>query len=151
ERMVMEGKLYEGLGPQERYYLTQLLIDLFDEFVDSEAVTDELPHTALGAALDALRQREPSLELLCRFLSQGRALGGDESLWRRDEDIDDVLPFFGYVRHAELAALLPALERGLQPGGRGSGGQRATQPARPLLSATRLAVETERDLLSFTG
>jgi hypothetical protein len=150
-RVVMEGKLYEGLGPEERYYLTQLLIDLFDEFVDSEAVTDELPHPALVAALDALRQREPALEPLCRFLSQGRTLGGDEILWRRDEDIDDVLPFFGYVRHAELVTLLPALERSLQQAPRGAGGSRAIQSARPLLSAARLAVETERDLLSFTG
>src|SRR5260370_31755329 len=75
-RMVNEGKLYEGLEPQERYYLTQLLIDLFDEFVDSEAVTDEVPHPTLVSTLNALKNREPALEPLCRYFSQGRTLGG---------------------------------------------------------------------------
>jgi hypothetical protein len=150
-RMVNEGKLYDGLEPQERYYFTQLLIDLFDEFVDSEAVTDEVPHSTLVTALDALRSREPAVEPLCRYLSQGRTLGGDDVLWRRDEDIDDVLPFFGYLRRAELQNLVPALERALQPGARGAGGGRTTQAIRSLPSAIRLALETERDLLSFTG
>ena len=43
DRVVMGGQLYEGLAPEERYYLTQLLVDLFDEFVDSEAVSDSRP------------------------------------------------------------------------------------------------------------
>src|SRR5262245_17540108 len=30
-RMVFDGRLYEGLAEEERYYLTQLLVDLFDE------------------------------------------------------------------------------------------------------------------------
>jgi hypothetical protein len=144
-RLVNEGKLYEGLDPSERYYLTQLLIDLFDEFVDSEAVTDEAPHQNLVSALDALKAREPALEPLARFFSQGRTLGGEESLWRRDEDLDDVLPFFGYLRRAELTALGPALERGLQRAGA------SAKAARSLPAAVHLALETERDLLSFTG
>jgi len=144
-RLVNEGKLYEGLDPSERYYLTQLIIDLFDEFVDSEAVTDEVPHQNLVSALDALKAREPALEPLCRFFSQGRTLRGDETLWRRDEDLDDVLPFFGYLRRAELTALRPALERGLQRAGN------SAKAARALPGAVRLALETERDLLSFTG
>jgi hypothetical protein len=152
-RMANEGKLYEGLGPEERYYLTQLLIDLFDEYVDSEAVTDEIPHDRLVIALDELRRREPAMEPLCRAIAEGRTLGGNETLWPRDEDIDDVLPFFGYLRHQELAPLLPAFVRthsaGAGRGGRGkeSGGQ----ILRALPAALRLAVETERDLLSFTG
>jgi hypothetical protein len=150
-RLVNEGKLYEGLEPEERYYLTQLLIDLFDEFVDSEAVVDEIPHERLVAALDGLRAREPSLEPLCRYFIQGRTLGGDVSLWPRDGDIDDLLPFFGYVRQAELAPMLPALERALQGGARAGGKDRVLHPVKPLLSAARLALETERDLLSFTG
>jgi hypothetical protein len=144
-RLVNEGRLYEGLNPSERYYLTQLLIDLFDEYVDSEAVADEVPHRNLVAALDVLKAREPALEPLCRSFSQGRTLGGDEVLWRRDEDLDDVLPFFGYLRRAELPELLPALERGLQRAGN------AAKAARSLPAAVRLALETERDLLSFTG
>jgi len=144
-RVVNEGKLYEGLDPSERYYLTQLLIDLFDEFVDSEAVTDEAPHKTLVSALDALKSREPALEPLARFFSQGRTLGGDEILWRRNEDLDDVLPFFGYLRRAEMADLLPALEHGLQRAGS------TAKAVRSLPAAVRLAVETERDLLSFTG
>jgi hypothetical protein len=150
-RLVSEGKLYEGLEPEERYYLTQLLIDLFDEYVDSEAVVDEIPHERMIAGLDALRAREPSVEPLCRFFSQGRVLGGDDVLWPRDEDIDDLLPFFGYVRQAELTAMLPALERALQAGSRGAGKDRTLQAVKPLLTAARLALETERDLLSFTG
>jgi hypothetical protein len=144
-RVVNEGKLYDGLDAQERYYLTQLLIDLFDEFVDSEAVTDEVPHNNLVSALDALKSREPALEPLCRYFSQGRTLGGDDVLWRRDEDLDDVLPFFGYLRRAEMQNLVPALERGLQRAGS------AAKAARSLPAAVRLALETERDLLSFTG
>jgi hypothetical protein len=146
-RLTNEGKLYDGLAPEERYYLTQLLIDLFDEFVDSEAVTDEVPHERLVAALDALRRREPSLEPLARFFAQGRTLAADAILWPRDEDIDDLLPFFGYLRRAEIEPLLPALERALQRAGK----DRFLQPARALPAALRLALETERDLLSFTG
>lgn len=145
-RVVNEGKLYEDLEPPERYYLTQLLIDLFDEFVDSEAVTDEVPHAALVIALDALRDREPALTPL-RFFAQGRALGSDAVLWDRREDLDDLLPFFGYLRHTELPELLPHLERALQSPPRGG-----VPPAvRSLPSAIRLAIDTERDLLSFTG
>jgi hypothetical protein len=146
-RLVNEGKLYEGLPPEERYYLTQLLVDLFDEFVDSEAVTDEVPHDRLVTALDTLSGRVPALEPLARYFSQGRTLGGAETLWPRGEDIDDVLPFFGYLRHAEIEPLLPALEHAL---GR-TGKDRTVQPARPLPAALRLALQTERDLLSFTG
>ncbi len=145
DRIVNEGKLYEGLPAEERYYLTQLLIDLFDEYVDSESVTDEVEHHRLVASLDDLRQREPSLELMARAISQGRTLGGDQILWPRDEDIDDLLPFFGYIRHSELSLALPALERGLQRVGR------TGQAAKPLSTALRLALETERDVLSFTG
>jgi hypothetical protein len=150
-RVVNEGSLYDGLPPEERYYLTQLLIDLFDEFVDSEAVVDEIPHDRLVAGLDALRAREPALEPLSRYLAQGRTLGGDDTLWPRGEDIDDLLPFFGYLRQIELAALLPALERALQPSAMGGSKDRSLHPVRPLLSAVRLALDTERDLLSFTG
>jgi hypothetical protein len=162
-RMVNDGKLYEGLDPSERYYLTQLLIDLFDEFVDSEAVTDEIDHRALLDALDGLRDREPAMEPLGRFFAQGRTLGGDDPLWDRDEDIDDVLPFFGYLRLTELQSLLPALEGALHsasgpsvpPSARGrrdrGGKNRSPQILRSLPGAVRLAIDTERDLLSFTG
>ncbi len=156
-RVVNEGKLYDGLPSDERYYLTQLLIDLFDEFVDSEAVTDEIPHERLVATLDGVHGREPDLELLVRAFSQGRTLGGDAPHWNRDEDLDEVLPFFGYLRHAELPALVPALERALRsssgpaPRGRGPRSARSSHDVRPLLDAIRLAIESERDLLSFTG
>src|SRR4051794_16127910 len=56
-RVVMEGKLYAGLEPEARYYLTQLLIDLFDEYVDSEAVSDELPLKALEEGLAPVQRR----------------------------------------------------------------------------------------------
>jgi hypothetical protein len=137
----------ERLPPEERYYLTELLIDLFDEFVDSEPVTDELPHERLVAALDTLRSREPALESLARYFSQGRTLGGGDTLWPRDEDIDDLLPFFGYLHRAEIEPTLPALERAIQR----ASNDRALQLVRPLPAALRLALETERDLLSFTG
>lgn len=153
ERMAIDGKLYQGLAPEERYYLTQLLIDLFDEYVDSEAVTDEVPHDRLVAALGDLRRREPALEPLCRAITEGRALSSDEPLWSRDQDIDDVLPFFGYVRHAELVTLQPVLQQasaaGAGPRGRGKTG--GDSILRALSAAVQLAVETERDLLSFTG
>jgi len=52
----MEGILYQGLTPEERYYLTQLLIDIFDEFVDSEAVSDDMPLAAVEEALAPVRR-----------------------------------------------------------------------------------------------
>jgi hypothetical protein len=150
-RVVNEGKLYEGLAAQERYYLTQLLIDLFDEFVDSEAVTDEVPHMTLVSALDALQSRTPALAPLCHYFSQGRTLGGGDVLWRRDEDLDDVLPFFGYLHRVEIERLLPSVELAVSPGSHGGKADHAARVVRALPGALRLALETERDLLSFTG
>ncbi|MBM3459337.1 MAG: hypothetical protein FJX77_12505, partial [Armatimonadetes bacterium] len=42
-RLILEGKHYPGLQPDEQYYLTQLLIDLLDEYVDQDALTEEIP------------------------------------------------------------------------------------------------------------
>src|SRR5947208_2118792 len=75
-RMVMEGILYQGLDSEERYYLTQLLIDLFDEFVDSEALSDDWPLTAIEEALAPAR-RDAAASKLVDFLLLGRPFNGD--------------------------------------------------------------------------
>jgi hypothetical protein len=80
ERMVNHGQLYEGLGEEETYYLTQLLIDLFDEFVESEAVSDEMPLDAFQQALAPLRSAGKEVAQACDWLIRGRLLGTDRTV-----------------------------------------------------------------------
>jgi hypothetical protein len=153
DRMVNEGQLYEGLGAEETYYLTQLLIDLFDEFVESEAVSEEMPLEALDQALQQLGPGE-AIESARRWLVQGRLLGLDRTVWDRRAGIEDLLPYFGYLRREEIAPVTAAAadasrETGRSPRGaaRGRGGGVLKQ----LSAAAREASETERDLLSFVS
>lgn len=144
-RLVNEGQLYEGLNPGERYYLTQLLIDLFDEFVDSEAVSDDWPLEAVGEAAAAL-PREGEAARLGRFLTHGRALGSEALLREKNDNLDDYLPYFGYVSNAQLPVLAEAL--GAAPP-RLKGRTAAAWKA--LEQACRSCIESEQDLLSFVG
>jgi hypothetical protein len=124
-RMVMDGRLYDGLSAEERYYLTQLLVDLFDELVESEAVSDELSLSALESALAPLHRAAPGVASAslgscplaasayahpgAAWLTHGRLFGTDEPAWDGRGDIDDVLPYFGTVTRDELPALIAAL------------------------------------------
>jgi hypothetical protein len=114
-RIVMDGRLYDGLSSEERYYLTQLLVDLFDELLESEAVSDELPLSAVESALAPLRNAGGPAAASAYahpgagWLTHGRLFGTDEPAWDGRGDIDDVLPYFGTVTRDELPALIAAL------------------------------------------
>jgi len=142
-RMVMEGILYRGLDAEERYYLTQLLIDLFDEFVDSEAVSDDWTLTAVEEALAPAR-RDAFASSLADFLLLGRTLGGEETLWRRGEDLENLLPYLGYVTRAELPALEAALRIGPPE-------RRVPAARRAIATACRACIESERDLVALVS
>ena len=142
-RLVMEGKLYEDLKPEERYCLTQLLIDLFDNFAEPEAVSEEIPLEALRSTLEPVWTRGGKA---ARWLVHGRALNTDEVLWPVGEDVEEFVPFLGYVTRQELPDLIRAIE---QVGGPGRG--RPSGIARALLSGARSALDSERDLVSMVG
>jgi hypothetical protein len=149
ERMIQEGRLYEGLGPDETYYLTQLLIDLFDELVESEAVSEEMPLEALDQALGQLRPESEAIAQARRWLTRGRRLGSDHVL--REGPIDeDELPYFGYLRHAELGPVAGAAGSAPRAPARGSR-DRSAAILKQLAAAFREAQDTERDLLSLVG
>lgn len=142
-RMVMEGILYRGLAPEESYYLTQLLIDLFDEFVDSEAVCDDCPMQAVEEAL-APACRAPESGTLAGYLLWGRILGGTETLRNKGDDLENLVPYFGYVTQSELPALATALDAP-------PAAPRPPAARRALRAAIQTCIEAERDLLSLVG
>lgn len=146
ERLVMKAELYEGLEEQERYYLTQLLIDLFDEFVDSDAVSEEWPLASLEQALAPLGRSGSDTRRLAGYLTRGRVLNGDACLREGGDDLEAVLPYMGYVTRDELPSLAEALEN---PPREAQGRSAAAWKA--LANACRECVESERDLLSFVG
>lgn len=151
-RVVLEGQLYEGLGPEDRYYLTQLLIDLFDEYIDAEPLSDELPLDRLLELEKELPKGSPAAGPLAHLL-RGRELGGTELLWKEGR-FEDAQPYLGYVTRTEVAGLAAALEQAVQ---RQSGGGARPPRGRPsgllkqLASAAAGCAETEFDLVSFVG
>jgi len=162
-RVVMEGRLYEDLPEEERYYLTQLLIDLFDELIESEPLSDELPLAELEAALAPVRNGGGAAAPAAAWLTRGRLFGSDEVVWDGRGDLEEILPYFGAVTRQELPVLLAALE-GASPPSRGAPGPHPSRRvARPgagkggdgllaaVRSAAKTALETERDLLAFVA
>jgi hypothetical protein len=145
-RMVIEGKLYDGLSSDERYYLTQLVVDLFDEFVDSEAVSEEWPLAALDEALGAARRGGPRVKGLIDHLLRGRTLCGRQALHRPGEELDEVLPYIGFLHLDEAQELEQALQRP-PPSVRG----RALAAWRAVASACRACRETDRDVISLVA
>lgn len=151
-RVMLEGELYPGLGPEDRYYLTQLLIDLFDEYVDAEPLSDELPLDRLLEQATALPKNSPAAAPLAHLL-RGRELGGDALLWSGGE-FEDAQPYLGYVTRAECAALADGLEGALA---RQAGGGARPPKGRPsgllkqLAASARECAETEFDLVAFVG
>lgn len=142
-RLIFEGHLYEGLADEEKYYLTQLLIDLFDEFGDHEALSEDVPLEPLVRATDAMRDKEGAR--LARYLVRGRELNGDQVLWK-DGPVADVLSFLGYVTRQEAPALVQALDTFMaRPEGK------AHRLAKLLRSAAAECADAELDLVSFVG
>jgi len=147
QRVVGEGALYAGLEEADRYYLTQVLIDLFDEYVDAEPVSEELPLDRLLREAAALPPGTPGARGLAHLL-RGRELDGDGLLWAAGP-WERARPYLGFVRRDEAAAAAESiaahLKRASGPRGRPSG------LWKPVLAALRECAETEFDLISFVG
>jgi len=143
-RVVFEGQLYDGLSPEERYYLTQLLIDLFDEYVDQDPLSEDIPLDGLMQTLGSLPSEGEAARCV-RWLARGRELDGDEIIWK-DGPVEDVLSYFGYVTREEAPALAEALDAAARrPGRRPSG------LLKQLKGAAEECARAELDLLSFVG
>ncbi len=144
QRVVMEGRLYEGLKDEERYYLTQLLLDLFDEYGDPDALSEDIPLDRLAQAVELL-PRESEAARLAGYLVRGRELGGDGCIWERGP-VEDVLSYFGYVTREEAPRLAAGLEEALK-------GNRtpAARALREVQSAAEECARAELDLVSFVG
>jgi hypothetical protein len=143
-RLVFEGKLYEGLPEEERYYLTQLLIDLFDEFVDQEPLTEDMPLEPLREAVEKLRA-SADVQRLARWIVRGRELNGTEVLWKAGP-ASEVLSYLGYLTAEEAGRLAEGLDAVLRrPGPRPSG------LLKQLKNAAEECAGAEMDLLAFVG
>lgn len=151
-RVMLEGELYPGLGPEDRYYLTQLLIDLFDEYVDAEPLSDELPLDRLLELPGALPKGSTAATPLARLL-RGRELGGDALLWEAGP-FEEAQPYLGYVTRAECAALAEGLEQAMRRQAAGGARPPKGRPSglmKQLAAAARECAETEFDLVAFVG
>lgn len=154
-RVMLEGELYDGLEPDDRYYLTQLLIDLFDEFIDAENLSDEMPlDRLLDLAAEAPKAGDLATHLDCLF--RGRELGGDALIWT-DGKFEQSQPYLGYVRRDECAKFAAALKQHMDRQAGGGARPPKAGKARPsgllkqLLSAAEECAETDFDLVSFVG
>lgn len=144
KRIIYEGKLYEELDEDERYLVTQILIDLFDAFVDQDPLSEEMPLDRLQVVVDQL-PRGSEAHRLAGFLIRGREVRGTRHLWEKGS-AEDVGPYLGYVTREEAARLVEGLDAAMQ-----------RQKSRPsgLLKQLRNAADecarAELDLVSFIG
>jgi len=143
-RLVFEGKLFDGLAEDERYYLSQLLIDLFDEYVDQEALTEDIPLQQLAREADTLPGGSEPAKMLA-WLVRGRELGGEQQLWT-EGPVQDVLSYLGYLTREECARLPGALDRDLARTRKRPGGI-----MKQVRSAAEECARAELDLVSFVG
>lgn len=147
ERLVFQGKAYEGLAEERRYLLTQLVVDMFDLFVDSDPEEDclsaEVPLSHWQGVVDGMPPNSPGRRM-GSWLIRGREIVGDGLLWRSGRP-EDFCPYLGFVRASELPEFLGALS--------------APTPAAPrvarlrgkLRQAVQLCLERECDLVSLVG
>jgi hypothetical protein len=143
-RLVFDGFLYDGISTDERYYLTQLLIDLFDEYVDQEAMSEDMPLDQLVEAVQVLPKTGDAREL-AEWLVRGREFGGSRPVWETGR-VEDVLSYFGYVTREEAPRLAAALaEAQLRARGRPS------LLLKQVRSAAEECARAGLDLLSFVG
>jgi hypothetical protein len=140
-RVVFDGKLYEGLAEDERYYLTQLLIDLFDEYVDADPLSDDIPLDRLLRSLEAL---PTAAKRWGERLARGRELGGEAPIWTSGP-VEEVLSYMGYVTRQEAPVMAEELRRAVGRGGR------VDSNLKQLLSAAEECARAELDLVSFVG
>lgn len=143
-RVVMEGKLYEGLGEAEHYLVTQILVDLFDEFVDQDAISEDIPLDRFMPVVETFKRGSEAAKF-GRWLCRGRELNGDAVLWEGGPE-RFVSPYFGYVTRDEAPKFLAALDEVLkQERGRPSG------ILKQLRAAADECARAELDLLAYVG
>ena len=143
-RVVFEGKLYEGLQEEERYYLTQVLIDLFDEYGDADALSEDLPFALLLQVVEGLPRGSEAAKMAA-WLVRGRELGGDGLLWQKGP-VEDVLSFIGYLTREEAPKFVQVLDEAskrLQ--------KRPSGLFKQLRNAAEECARAELDLVSFVG
>ncbi len=144
KRIVYEGKLYEGLEEDERYLVTQILIDLFDEFVDQDPLSEEMPLDRLQALVDQLPKGSDA-HRLANYLTRGREVRGTRHLWEKGT-AEDVGPYLGYITREEAGKLVEGLDAAMQ--------RQRSRPSgllKQLRSAADECARAELDLLSFIG
>lgn len=152
-RVVFEGKLYEDLSGDDRYFLTQLLIDLFDESVDQDALTESL---SLDRLLEQLREmpKDSEAATLASFLLRGRELGGNTLLWSEGR-FEDHQPLLGYITRDEapkLAAALAAIQQRRAQGGArppAKGARAVGNMLKQIQTAAEECARAELDLVSL--
>jgi hypothetical protein len=143
KRLIFENRLYEDLDPDDRIYLTQLLVDLFDEYADHDPVSEDLPLERLMEEARRLPKVHPAAGPVA-WLARGRELGGDGLLWNGDPK-EFAPPYLGFVRRDEVAALAEALQNLPPP---------LVQKGALLPRVRAAALECSRselDLVSFIG
>jgi hypothetical protein len=150
-RALLEGTLYAGLETEDRYFLTQILIDIFDEYVDAEALSEELPLDRLLEQERGLPKGGPAPAGLAHLI-RGRELNGDGLLWTSGP-FEDAQPYLGYVTRLECGAFAAALEQAVKnpAGGARPPSGRPSGLLKQLAAAARECAETEFDLVSFVG
>ena len=144
KKLVFEGKLYEGHDEAERYLLTQVLVDLFDEFVDQDALSEDIPLDRFLQVVDELPRGSEAAKL-GRLLLRGRELNGEGVLWDGGPD-KFVSPYFGYVTREEAPRLIASLDEISK--------RLRSRPSgifKQLRSAAEECVRAEMDLLSYVG
>lgn len=144
KRLIFEGKVYEDLVEDERYLMTQILIDLFDEFVDQDPLSEELPLDRLQAVVEQLPKGSDGRRLATHLI-RGREINGTRALWETGTP-EDVGPFLGYVTRAEAGQLAAALAQA-ESASRG----RPSGLLKQLRSAAEECANAELDLISFVG
>jgi hypothetical protein len=144
ERVVVQGQLYEGLAPDERYYLTQVLIDLFDEYVDQGALSEDMPLDRLLLGVDTL-PRGSEAARMAGWLLRGRELNGDNILWSSGP-VDDVLSYAGYLTRQEAPRFVAALDAAFK-----TARSRPSGLLKQLRSTADECARAELDLVSFVG
>ncbi|MCC2668584.1 MAG: hypothetical protein K0Q72_1055 [Armatimonadetes bacterium] len=143
-RVIFEGKLYDGLDDSERYLMTQILVDLFDEFVDQDAISEDIPLDRFVQVVDEL-PRGSEAARMSKWLVRGREFDGEKVLWEGGPD-RFASPFFGFVTREECPKLMAALDE--------AGKRQRTRPSgilKQLRAAADECARAELDLLAYVG
>jgi len=144
DRVVMRGQLYGGLGEAEKYLVTQILVDVFDEFIDQDAISEDMPLDRFLPVVEGLPKGSEAARF-GKWLARGRELDGDGLLWAGSRE-EFVSPYFGFVKRDEAPRFLAGLDAAIK--------QERSRPS-GILKQLRAAVDecarAELDLLAYVG